>query len=126
MNKRKIRDTARLFCSIVFSWLYIPHLIVYTLCNNRKLINSDLNRYKNKLYISLNTNWLLLIYLLHNNCWFRNIFYYRVGPIWDLVIGWWRPGDKYFVISKSTKIGEGAYFAHPFTTEINAKSIGKN
>ncbi len=43
-----------------------------------------------------------------------------------LLIGWWRPGDRYFVISKTTKIGEGAYFAHPFATEINAKSIGKN
>lgn len=34
--------------------------------------------------------------------------------------------SDYFVISKTTKIGEGAYFAHPFATEINAKSIGKN
>ena len=43
-----------------------------------------------------------------------------------MLIGWWRPGDRYFVISKTTIIGEGAYFAHPFATEINAKSIGKN
>ena len=43
-----------------------------------------------------------------------------------ILIGWWRPGDRYFVISKTTKIGEGAYMAHPFASEINAKSIGKN
>lgn len=31
MNKRKIRDGLRLLSSIVFSWLYIPHLVVYAI-----------------------------------------------------------------------------------------------
>ena len=67
-----------------------------------------------------------LLFSLHNNRFFRVLFYHRIGPIAALIIGWYRPGDKYFVISKSSTIDGGAYFAHPFSTEINAKSIGKN
>lgn len=29
MNKRKIRDSLRLFEAICFSWLYIPHFLVF-------------------------------------------------------------------------------------------------
>lgn len=43
MNKRKIRDILRLICSICFSWLYIPHIIAFTVLGGKKaLINSDL------------------------------------------------------------------------------------
>jgi serine O-acetyltransferase len=42
------------------------------------------------------------------------------------MIGWWRPGCKYFIISKTTKIGGGILFAHPYSTIINAESIGEN
>ena len=87
MNKRKIRDSLRLFGAIVFSWLYIPHLVVYAILGGKNLINSDLRKYRRQVNIPLNANFLLLLYLLHNNRWFRNIFYYRIGPMWDLLIG---------------------------------------
>ncbi len=31
MNKKKIRDSLRLFGAVVFSWLYIPHLMIYVI-----------------------------------------------------------------------------------------------
>jgi len=34
--------------------------------------------------------------------------------------------DKYFSISYTTSIGKGFYFVHPFSTVINADSIGDN
>ena len=43
-----------------------------------------------------------------------------------MLIGWYRPGDRYFQISASTKIGAGFLCAHPYSTVINAESIGKN
>lgn len=52
------------------------------------------------------------------------MFYYRIGPIASLLISWWRPGDKTFSISYTTKIGKGVLFAHPYSTIINAESIG--
>lgn len=126
MNRRIIRDYLRLFFAIVFLGLYIPHLLVYTLGNAKGLIDSDLERHRAQVNILLNFRWLLLVYLLHNNCWFRNIFYFRIGPIWSLLIGWWRPGDKSLIIPYSTKIGEGMLMAHAYATVLNAESIGDN
>lgn len=71
-------------------------------------------------------NGLALLYLLHNNRYFRTLFYYRIGAAKALLIGWWRPGDRYFQISYTTKIGKGFLFAHPYSTVINAESIGDN
>lgn len=126
MNKRKLRDQSQLLLAIVFIWLYIPHFSLY-LCrsNLRSIINADLERRRKNSDLKLSDFWML-IYYIHNDRYFRSLFYHRIGPILSMLIGWWRPGDRYFVISKTTRIGEGAYFAHPFASEINAKSIGKN
>lgn len=67
-----------------------------------------------------------LLYLLHNDRYYRKLFYYRIGPIWSLLISWYRPGDRYFLISQTTKIGEGISIRHPYATIINAESIGDN
>lgn len=88
-------------------------------------MNTDLGRLEENTGFNL-CKWAKLLYHLHNDRYFRTLFYHRIGPVSALLIGWWRPGDRYFVISKTTEIGEGAYFAHSFSTEINAKSIGKN
>lgn len=125
MTKREIRVLLRLFSAILFAALYIPHFICYVFSKSRWYIELDLD----KMVIKTNSGipkYLRLLYYLHNDRYFRCLFYFRVGPILSLLIGWYRPGDKYFVISKTSIIGGGAYFAHPFSTEINAKSIGKN
>lgn len=126
-NLRKYRDMLRVGNSILFFWLYIPHLIIYLIqpSRRRSLIYSDVNVMRSQLSVSIN-GVLLLLYFLHNNRYYRTLFYYRIGPILSLFIGWYRPGDRYFVFSQSTKIGEGFWFAHPFSTVINAESIGKN
>lgn len=126
MNKRKCRDCLKMLWSVIFCWLYLPHILFYLCKNNlRKIINSDLNRRNDKSELKLNYV-LMFLYYIHTDRYFRNLFYHRIGPVLALLIGWWRPGDRYFVISKTTKIREGAYFAHSFATEINAKSIGRN
>lgn len=124
IDKRKIRDTLRMIFSIIFCWLYIPHYIVLIFSDKRKIF-SDLKRYTNQIRISLPL-YLLLLYLLHNNRYYRSLFYFRIGPVWDLLISWYRPGDRYFIIPKEVKIGEGLLMAHPYATVLNAKSIGKN
>lgn len=124
---RKVRDLIYFIISIVFFWLYVPHFFVLIVLGRkiRYTVFEDVRAMENSLSLSLPKAWSLLFFL-HNNRYFRTLFYHRIGPIVSLLIGWWRPGDRYFVISKTTIIGEGAYFAHPFSTEINAKSIGKN
>lgn len=68
---------------------------------------------------------LQFVYQLHTNRYFRSVFYYRIGPALDLLISWYRPGDKYFWIPFSTKVGKGLKYAHPYSTVLNAESIGE-
>lgn len=126
MNMRAIRDNFNLFLAVIFCWVYIPHLLLYRYSNSLfRVINADLNRRVGKLEFLL-PKGMMFLYYIHNDSYFRNLFYHRIGPVKGMLIGWWRPGGRNFVISKTTKIGAGAYFAHPFASEINAKSIGKN
>lgn len=57
INKRKIRDCLRLAGAIVFSWLYIPHMISYIVAGKKRLIDSDIVRLKKQVNIVL-PNWL--------------------------------------------------------------------
>ena len=124
-KKRKVRDILRLLGAILFSWLYIPHMLIYAVLGKKRLVDSDIDGLKRQVHISL-SNGLAVLYFLHNNRYYRKAFYYRIGPILTLLIGWWRPGDSSFIIPDSTKIGKGLYFAHPYSTVLNAESIGDN
>ncbi len=126
MNKRKIRDVLRLFWALVFSWLYIPHLIAYEILGVKCLVNSDLDMLRPQAGIRRLPYLLLLLNLLHNNRYYRVLFYHRIGPIAALLISWYRPGDKYFRIRSGMSIGDGMWIAHPYSTILNAESIGKN
>ena len=122
MTKRKIRDIIRLIFASFLSLFYVPHLLLG--CGN-SYVKSDVDRMKKQ--VDLNLPYiLLLLFFLHNNAYFRSLFYYRIGPVWSLIIDWYRPGDKYFQISYTTKIGKGLLVAHPYATVINAESIGVN
>lgn len=126
MNQKNVRDIIRLLWALLFLWLYIPHVIVYCLfAKKRSLIDADLKAIEHQLNIPIPLG-VQLLYQLHNNRYFRHTFYYRIGPILDLLISWYRPGDKYFWIPFSTKVGKGLCYAHPYSTVLNAESIGDN
>lgn len=122
MDKRKIRDTLRFISSLLFCWLYIPHIAIGW---GNTFVISDIVKIESQINIKL-PRIFQLIYLLHNNRYFRTLFYHRIGPIWSALIQWYRPGERYFIISATTKIGESMWIAHPYATIINAESIGSN
>ncbi|MDE5791673.1 MAG: serine acetyltransferase [Muribaculaceae bacterium] len=125
---KKYRDILRLIGAILCFWIYLPHILIFLLVRKSKRIymESDLNILKTQLSINISTSLGLLLYFLHNNRYYRSVFYHRIGIIPSLLIGWLRPGDRYFSISKTTKIGYSFWFAHPYGTIINAESIGNN
>lgn len=129
MNTLKIRDSIRLFISLTLLWLYLPHFVALLICTFNKdkyeYIRSDLHRLSDKINLKLSFP-ILLLFMLHNNRYYRQLFYYRIGPILSAAIRWIRPGDKYFQISYHTKIGKGFKIVHPYSTVINAESIGDN
>lgn len=126
MNYRILRDYIKLFFSIIFSWLYFPHILIIILSKrSRKLVFSDILRLKDRIGINLN-KWLYLLLFLHTDSYFRVLFYHRIGPFKSYLISWYRPGDRYFTIGTYTKIGYGFKYDHPFSTILNANSIGDN
>lgn len=119
-----IRDIFKLSGAILFSWLYIPHLIIYCLCNNKEAIKKDV-LVNGTDHIKLD-GIVALLNLIHNDRYFRSLFYFRIGPVYNMLIGWWRPGDRYFVFSYTSKIAGGMRISHPYSTVLNAESIGEN
>ena len=123
---KKIRNTGKLAISILLIWLYLPALVVFLFSRSKRcFIKSDLDRIKGRISIKM-PYWLLVIYFLHIDRYFRCLFYYRIGPICSSMISWIRPGDRYFIISKTLKMGKGCMLAHPYSTILNAEMIGDN
>lgn len=89
------------------------------------VIDNDIERYKEHFGANC-TNWLYVLYLLHSDKYYRTLFYHRVGPVWTTLIGWYRPGDRYFKIPTEMKLGGGCIFYHPYATVLNAERIGDN
>lgn len=90
-----------------------------------KLILSDLIVLEDQIGLKL-PKMLQVIYHLHNNRYYRNLFYHRIGPVKAALLKWYRPGDRYFSISATTRIGASMWIAHPYATILNADSIGAN
>lgn len=125
-SKKVIRDYIKLLFSFLFLPIYLPHLLICCCAKGyRQGVKKDVKAMCSRLPISL--NWSIgLLFFLHDNSYFRSLFYYRIGPVYSALISWWRPGNKYFSISFTSKIGPGVLIAHPYSTIINAESIGKN
>ncbi len=87
-------------------------------------IVKDIEKYKDHFDYAKCPNLLFLLYLLHNDRYFRCLFYHRIGAARSALISWYRPGDKYFMIPKELKMGGGCIFYHPYATVLNAESIG--
>lgn len=138
-TKRKIRDWGRLGSALLCVPIYIPHLFAYmcmpkaktevvklTVGGGKWLIDSDLKKMKYQTGLPGLPKWMILLNLLHNNRYYRNLFYHRIGAVKSALISWIRPGDRYFIIGKTTKIGAGMWIAHPYATVLGANSIGDN
>lgn len=127
MNKKKVRDYLRLITAMLWMWMwiYIPHICIYCFLVGKSAITQDVKKMAERISINIRGVWALL-YFLHNDAYFRSLFYYRIGPINSLLISWYRPGDRHFIISSTLKMGEGCLIAHPYATILNANTIGKN
>lgn len=124
MSLKKYRDLFKFIFAIVFIWLYIPHILVYLLSKKRKDIDKDISENRYKCNITIN-KFGHFVYLMHNDSYFRTIFYHRMG-LTSLLYYWWRPGCSTFFISKTCVIGGGIIFIHPYSSIINAESVGEN
>jgi len=123
MNKKRLREVGRWIITIILSPLYFPHICCFIIGLGGGNIDKDLERYKIA-YRKSSPNFLFLLYMLHNDKYYRSLFYYRIGPIISMFLNWYRPSDKYFKIAWDLKMAGGQLFYHPFSTILNADSIG--
>lgn len=110
----------RLICSII----YVPHFLVYLCAKKKSLIKDDLLVLIEKINIRLPLT-VFFFYNLQSSSYFRTIFYSRIGAIPRVFLSFYSPGNRFFILS-CNDIGGGIYAAHPYSTIINAKSIGRN
>lgn len=61
MNKRKIRDYLRLTGSFVFFIVYLPHLLLVSVIESKKMVYSDVSAMTRTLDIKLK-GWVALLY----------------------------------------------------------------
>ena len=100
-----------------------PHLLLFHLHKNKKLIDSDLQRWVNIYKFNYN-NSITLLYVLSAFPEFRNVFYYRVG-FWKYFLNILCPKMGTLYIA-TKQIGAGLFIQHGFATIIAARSIGEN
>lgn len=127
MKTGKISITIKLFFSYLFSPIYLPHILVFLLLGKRKkeLIIADILRYIDVMNLRLKI-FNVFIYAIHNDLFFRSVYYYRIGRILHYTIGWYRAGSKDLYIPHTVIIGGGIMPMHPYATFLNAERIGKN
>lgn len=104
--------------------LVLPHLLLFSLLGKSKKsdIYADI-AYMNERRRCCHT---LAFYLVFEPP-YRNLFYYRVGNISRLMRIFLPRYPQFFITNNAKRFGGGAYvLAHPYSTIINAKSIGKN
>lgn len=98
------------------------HLLVYYIYKSR--IVPDVNA--NLKHAQINCGKTIgFLYLLVFDKPFRNLFYWRVGKTKYLIWYWLWP-HPCFTLATDMKVGPGVVCVHPFSTIVNAKSIGKN
>lgn len=111
---------------IIFFWKYFlvfPHLVCYGLLNLKVklLINTDVK----EMNLRLKKNEGLAYYLIFTKP-YRNLFYHRVGKYNGYMLGCLLPPYSDFYISCKSFGGRAFVLNHPYSTIINAKSIGRN
>ncbi len=98
------------------------HLVVYFLYKSR--IDPDVRANLEHAQISCGKT-IGFLYLLVFDKPFRNLFYWRVGKAKYLIWYWLLP-HPCFTLATDMKVGPGFVCIHPFSTIVNAESIGKN
>lgn len=106
----------------VFTVILFPYVLAYKFSSKKKEIDLDVIAMASSYKVNYSGS-VGLIYFLLVNRYYRNIYYNRIGNI-SLCLKLLLRKDKYF--DPCENIGGGIYPAHPYSTIINAASVGSN
>jgi serine O-acetyltransferase len=105
--------------------LFIPHLVLFYNSKSKHLICKDVF----KTTAIPNSNLLIahrLTQELSQNKYFRTLFYFRINNVFSKLLRIFYPREHRLIIDINTKIAGGVVLAHPYSTILNAQSIGEN
>lgn len=105
-------------------FLFLLHIFVFKLSDHdtKERIKKDVDMIVKRKGWSSSFYMSLIKYLIESP-YYRTFFYIRIGGKAKILRKFF-PGDKYFFPIRN--IGGGIYLAHPYSTILNAKSIGEN
>jgi serine O-acetyltransferase len=103
---------------------FFIHILCFIFSKNKDRIVGDIAKNLEHHVVKFNSV-LGLVFLLTFDEYFRNSFYFRVG-YWKYFCQWLAKPHPSFTIGTYTSIGKGLLIIHPFSTIINANSIGVN
>ncbi len=109
----------------LYKILLLPHVILYYKSPNKHIIDKDITRWAKEKNLK-GSNRKLLIYFLTYSTDFRTVFYFRTRGLFASILNVFFRKEKYFRIDRSTKLGGGILTGHPYSTILNADSIGEN
>lgn len=109
-------------CSIIWVLLWpLALLVLYS--RNRNIIICDIQKdISHRRFKLLGISSVLYVFLLDK--YYRSLIYNRLGGA-SFFISWlWHADPTFYPVCSN--IGPGCYLAHPFSTILNAKSIGSD
>ena len=109
-------DIGGLFRALVKIPIYLPHFILYHYIEEYEDLK-NFNSYGCPIF-------LLFFYLIENNPYFHELFFYRIRKL--MIRKFLYQKHSTFVIPRDVEIGKNIILDHPFSTILNAKSIGDN
>ncbi|MDH7446580.1 hypothetical protein [Aquimarina sp. 2201CG14-23] len=109
----------------IYKIFLIPHVFLYKISKNKSDIDKDIDRWSFAKKMQGGKVSLLLNFLA-NSPDFRTIFYFRNRSVISHILNLYCRKEKYFRIDISTKLGGGILTGHPYSTILNANSIGEN
>ncbi len=109
----------------IYKIFLLPHVILYKLSKNKSDIDKDIDRWAIAKEVN-GSKIRLLLNFLANSSDFRTVFYFRNRGIISKILNIYCRKEKYFIIDTTTKLGGGILTGHPYSTILNAESIGEN
>ncbi|WP_108868361.1 serine acetyltransferase [Aquimarina aquimarini] len=109
----------------LYKLFLVPHIIMYLRSSNKADIDKDIVRWAKAKKLQKGNIALLLDFLVDSPD-FRTIFYFRNRGVFSQLLNLYCRKEKYFRIDMSTKLGGGILTGHPYSTILNANTIGEN
>lgn len=106
--------------------LFAPHIMLYLSSPSKEVITNDLYAKQEAVNASALGRCVDLASELMNSRYFRTLFYFRTHGNFTKVLRIFYPKCRSFIIDVNTVIGSGLRLAHPYSTILNAESIGEN